>query len=423
MSIYPIDLLSFILALLIGLIVGLERSFRANIERSIKEAGIRTFTLASVFGFFSAFIFKGSGYELLVILTLFSFIFLFTALLRSFEDKPGMTTSLALLLVFLTGVLLGLEYPLEGIIVGLGTWGLLWTKRILHHFADLLSDEELSSGIRFLTVGAILLPIAYTIGPIHPLIGPGRIFDPMQALMMVLFVSSISFTSYLVIKFFGADRGMKISAFTGGLVSSAAATASISEKCKTTPELERTSTVGILLTNSSMFMKDYIIIFTAGGVVLAGNFAFPLGALLGLTVLLFFYIRKYGMKNKAIESIDLELDSPFALKPAVKFALLFSLIWSSTYLLQNQFGGLSVYIVSIGGLVSTTSVSAYIASMYASGQISSPTAVSTILLAFGFSSISKILIARAYFEDLSKKIALPMILTSALSVGMVVFLT
>lgn len=421
MAISPIDLLSFVLALLVGLVVGLERTSQADIENRIREGGIRTFTLASIFGFFSAVVFKGDSSKLIMIVVLFSFLLIFTALIRSFEHKPGITTSLALLLVFLAGAMLGLQHPLEGVIVGLGTLILLSTKKVLHHFADILSHEELLSAVYFLTVGLILLPITYTIGPIHPLIGPGRIFDPMKAVLMILLVSCISFTSYLVIKFFGTDKGMEISAFIGGFVSSAAATASMSEKCKKTPCLENISTMSILLTNSSMLIKDYIIIIILGGFILAAEITAPIGILLGLTALFVLYMAKSKTDQK-IKTIDLDLESPFALKPAVKFALIFSIIWASTYILQNEFGGFGVYAVSIGGLISTTSVSASMATMYASEEIGSLTALSTVLLAFALSSISKILIARSYFKGLAKKVAIPMVSTSLVTILMVVLL-
>ncbi|MBS3817522.1 MAG: MgtC/SapB family protein [Candidatus Thermoplasmatota archaeon] len=419
----PIDILSFILVILIGILAGIERTSRADKEGSTKGAGVRTFAIASIVGFFLSSIVKDGHLNLIIVIGIFSFLFLLIALLRVFEGEPGMTTSLTLLVVFLVGMIIGLGFPLRGLLIALITLGLTSSKKVLHRFAHILSDEELSSALRFLAVGVILIPIAYTIGPVNPLVGPGRVFDPFKGLTMVLFVSSISFTSYLVIKFFGADKGMKISAFVGGLVSSAAATASLSERCKKYPELKGTSAVGILITNSSMFIKDFIIIFTVGGIVLATKFTLPIGILLVSTVFLSLYLMRLKKEKGIFKSVELELDTPFALKPAVKFALIFSLIWSSTYILKNQFGGLGVYIVSIGGLISTTSVSASIASMYASGEVTSTTAVSTVLLSFGLSFLSKIFIARTYSSSLAKRITIPMGITTALTMIMAALLS
>ncbi|MFP3872411.1 MAG: MgtC/SapB family protein [Candidatus Aenigmatarchaeota archaeon] len=413
--------LSFLLALLIGMMVGLERSYRAKEEKTPKGAGVRTFSLVSLAGFIFSEIFRLEPLLFIFMIAVFSFISMGLSLIRTSKGEPGLTTPVTFLIVFFAGAIVGLGYPLTALFVGLVTLALLSSKRILHHFAGLLSQQELESALRFLAVALILFPIIYTLGPLHPLVGPGRVFDPVKGVLMILFVSSISFSSYLVIKFFGASKGMSISAFIGGLVSSAAATASMSEKCRKNPLLEEVSTVSILLTNTSMFIKDYVIIITMGGLVLAADFTLPMIILLGLTVLLSFYWLKTKVGGEP-KTLELDLDSPFALKPAFKFALIFSLIWASTYLLQDQFGGIGVYVVSIGGLVSTTSVSASLASMYASGEISSLTTLSTVLLAFALSTISKIFIARSYSEKLAKNVAGPMLLSTLVTLTMVVIL-
>ncbi len=421
MSLSPILVISFVIAFLVGLIVGIERSYRARTEDALKGAGIRTFILVSVTGFLFSEVFKDDPFTLVIFIGGFSILFFTLGMIRAFEQEPGMTTPVTLLIVFLAGTAVGLGYPFTALFVAVVTLALTSTKGTLHRFADLLSYQEMESAVRFLTVALILLPITYTLGPLHPLIGPGRIFDPMKAVLMILFVSSISFTSYLVMKFFGTGKGMEISAFIGGFVSSAAATASMSEKCKKNPALEMISTVSILLTNSSMFIKDYIIIVTMGGFMLALDFTVPIVVLSGLTVLLFIYMIR-SHREKEPKTLELELESPFALKPAVKFAFIFSIIWASSYVLQNQFGSFGVYAVSVGGLISTTSVSASMATMYASGEIGSLTALSTVLLSFALSSISKIFIARSYFKGLGARVAAPMISTSVVTFIMVVLL-
>ncbi len=418
-----IDIISFLLAILIGLLIGLERTTRSIREGEIKGAGLRTFALVSAVGFLMTYFFKDEAGLLLISVLIFSLFFIFLPIVRRPITSSGLTTSSALLLIFLGGMIFGLGRPILGGISGLSLLALTSSKRILHSFAEILSKKDLWSAVRFFIVAMILLPITYSLGPIHRLVGPGRVFDPLQALMMVLFVSSISFLSYLVMKLYGARRGLKISAFIGGLVSSAAATASISEKSKKIAEGSNSSVVSILLSNTSMFIKDYIIIFTVAGYVLAREFMVPMVLFLLLTgIFLLLFIRKKGGKTADLNSLEIDLGTPFALKPATKFAILFSLIWISSYLLQDRVGGPGVYMVSIGGLISTTSVSASISSLYIAGEIGALTALSTMLLAFGLGSISKILIARAYNKRLARDITLPMLVLGTTSFILVLLL-
>ncbi len=419
----PIDIISFLLALLIGLIVGLERTSRSVKEDEVKGAGMRTFALVSVVGFLITFVFKNEVGLLMINVLIFSLLFISLPILRRPKSSAGLTTSSGLMLIFLIGMIFGIRRPVVGGVSGLFLLALTSSKRILHSFAEVLSKNELLSAVRFLIVAMILVPITYTIGPIHPLIGPGRVFDPLQALMMVLFVSSISFLSYVIMNFYGAKKGLQISAFIGGLVSSAAATASISEKSRRITEGLNSSVISILLSNTSMFIKDYVIILTVAGSALAGEFILPIGLFLLITaVFLLFYRRDKKEDSKDLDHFEVDLGTPFALKPAAKFAVLFSMIWVSSYLLQNHVGGTGVYMVSIGGLISTTSVSASISSLYIAGEIGALTALSTMLLAFGLGSISKVLIAKAYNRKLAKYVSLPMLVLGTTSFILVLLL-
>ena len=408
-------ILSFIFALLVGILVGIERTMMASKEDEVKGAGIRTFALVSITGFFLVNLFEGEGLLLTTTVIIFSVLFLLIPVFRYKKGSIGLTTSGALVITLLIGMIFGYRQPFLGLVASSFLLALTSSKRILHRFAEILSREEFLSAVRFLIVAGILLPITYTLGPIHPLVGPGRVFDPLQALTMVLFVSGISFLSYLVMKTYGAKKGIQISAFIGGLVSSAAATASISQRSKSLKG-KFSSALGIHLSNLSMFIKDYVIILTVGGIRLGRRFVIPLTILISITlVYVILYRKKIQREKKRSERARLDLGSPFALIPATKFGLLFSIIWVSSYYLQNYMGAYGVYMVSVGGLISTTSVSASISTLYITGEISGTTALSTMLLAFGFGSISKVLIARTSSKGLSRKITLSMLILTTTS--------
>ncbi len=423
MIISQVEILSLLLATLIGLLSGMERSYRSYKEGEIKGAGIRTFTLVSLTGYLLVFTFQNEPVSLSILVIIFSFLFISLPVIRSLRNSVGLTTPVALVMIFLIGMIFGLGYPLLGTLSGLVLISLTSSKRILHHFAEFLSEGDLMSAVRFLVVAVIILPIAYTIGPIHPLIGPGRVFDPLQAVMMVIFVSTISFASYVIMKIFGAGKGLKISAFIGGLVSSAAATASVSEKFQNMKEKGTDSLISVILANTSMFIKDYVIIITVGGIILARHFLLPIAFLISVTVVFLIYnMRKNERDIGEGKNLELDLGTPFALKPAIKFAVVFSLIWVSSYFLQNYAGDIGIYMISFGGLVSTTSVSASISSLYMAGEISAVTGVSTMLLAFALGSLSKVLIVRAYSPRLAKRTLIPMVVLSTASFILVVLM-
>ncbi len=408
MGLISIDIFTFIIALLLGLVIGTEREYHAMSEGVPVIAGIRTFTLISLLGFFISFNFTKSDLIYFAGIGIIFCVFISTLIIKQKIEDPGMTTSVSLIVIFLIGLSVGAGYLIEPIIIGLAVFSLNYSKRKLHYFAELLDEEELMSAVRFLSVIAIFIPLAYTIGTVHPLIGPGKVFDTVKFLLMIVFVSTISFVSYLVTKIIGTSKGLKISAFFGGFVSSAASTASMSEKLKGNRKMINTIFSSILITNISMFLKSLIILFTIAGIGLSLKFFWPVSIFIAVTLFFVFYKKS----KRAKDAEELKLGTPFGIIPAAKFAALFIIISVFTYFAKTYLGPVGIYASAIGGFVSTTSVTASMASLYSSGEISSSIALTTLLLSVLFGTISKIFIVRTYDKELSKKIIIPFTIIS-----------
>ncbi|MFW5928684.1 MAG: MgtC/SapB family protein [Thermoplasmatota archaeon] len=408
MGTITIDIFTFILALVLGLLIGAEREFHARDKRVPVIAGIRTFPLVSILGFFISFNFDKDNILYFAGIGILFCVLLFTLIIKKKSEYPGLTTSVSLILIFLIGIAVGLGYLVESIMIGFTVFTLNYSKKRLHYFADILSKEELMSALRFLSVIAIFIPLAYTIGSVHPLIGPGRVFDTVKFLLMIVFVSTISFISYLITKIIGTSKGLKIIAFVGGFVSSAASTASMSEKLKKNPNMLNTIFGSILITNTSMVLKSLIILMVMAGTSLAFPFLWPVFVFISVTLVFVLYRKGEYMK----ETHKIYLGTPFAIIPAAKFASLYILISVFTYFAKTYLGPIGIYATSIGGVVSTTSVTASMASMYTAGEISGNIALTTLLLSVLFGTVSKILIVRTFDKNLAKKIILPFSLIS-----------
>ncbi len=417
----PIDIISGITAVLIGLLLGIQREYHSYKTDKKGFSGARTFTIVSIFGFMIVRLFGEEPGHIIFLVALFIFIFLSIPILKGRLSKPGMTTAVALVLALILGMLTGYHLIIESLIISLIIFGMLSFKEQMHKFASILTKRELSSAVRFIAVSIVILPLVYSIGVIHPLIGPGRLFDTVKTVLMVIFVSSISFTSFLVIKYIGPEKGMKISTFLGGFVNSAASTASVSQKSKGNPSLLSISLISVLLTNTSMIIKDLILVLVLTGGEILDAVILPTGILI---IVSFFIILVFRKRSPDAGSFDIELGSPFAILPAVKFALIFSLISASAFLLKSYVGPYGVYAVALGGFVSTTSVSASLAILYAGGEITSLTAVITLVLALALGSLSKISIIRIYDRELMRKASTPLAIVAftAFMISLLLFL-
>jgi uncharacterized membrane protein (DUF4010 family) len=143
-----------------------------------------------------------------------------------------------------------------------------------------------------------------------------------------------------------------------------------------------------------------------------GLVAFPLLVLCAMSWGFGILIKGNGGEEK------LDIKSPFAIGPAIKFAVLFLAISAVTILLQQYVGTDAVYIIALGGLVSSAAVAASVTAMAAGGTVSILVAAQTIMLACTLSTINKLLIARAMNCDVYNAMKLKVAVMAVVAVIM-----
>jgi uncharacterized membrane protein (DUF4010 family) len=106
------------------------------------------------------------------------------------------------------------------------------------------------------------------------------------------------------------------------------------------------------------------------------------------------------------ESLEiLEIESPFALKPAFKFGLGFVVLIILANYLNLNFGSVGVFSLALGGLVSSAAVTASIGALAFKGSITPTTAALVAILASVISTSNKIILVRySGSEKLSIKV-------------------
>ncbi len=372
------------LAALIGILIGIEREHRRP-EAVELIAGVRSFTIASIAGMISSYLGQLINPGILLIsLAFFAVLATIYVYIKNVTFKqPGITGPIAFYCTFLLGVLISYEQYLIAIVGAVVITLLLAEKRPLHSFATNLTDDEILSATRFLAVVFILYPIM-----------PDEIFmdviKPRTILLIVIIVATISFISFVIMKKLGTKRGIPLSGLLGGLVNSEATTSALAAMAKKKHELIESSFVGIILCNAAMLLRNLVIAFVVD----------PSGKVLYLMILPQLIITmssavavvKY--RNSAQVSEAIELQSPFALSPAIKFAFGFAAL-SVVSRFANIWAGVSgIYLTALGGIISSTVVTASVAALAVSHNISYSTAAITAILASIISIGNKILFVR-----------------------------
>lgn len=248
---HPELLLRFGIALLIGVLIGLEREY-ARLKEEVKAfAGVRTFPLIAILGCTAALLTDRADTWAFGSLTLL--VGLLVAIgyaVDAFQGRVGITSEIAAIVVFVCGALAYWNYPELMAALAVVTFGFLTLKPQLHRLAQRIFSEDLYATLKFAVILLLILPVLpnQNFGP-----PPFDAFNPYKTWLMVVFISGISFLGYLPIKIVGSRHGIGLTGLLGGLVSSTAVTLSFSQRSQQRLDLARPFALAITLAWTVMF--------------------------------------------------------------------------------------------------------------------------------------------------------------------------
>jgi len=403
----------FALAVLVGLLVGLERE-HARLEREKPHffAGVRTFPLISLLGCTLALLSTGAlaglfaiGFAGVVALTLVVYAF------SAYRGDIGLTTEVAVLLVYLTGGLIYWDQIWLGVAIGVLVTVLLALRHALHTLVARIEREDIYAALKFIVVSAVVLPLLP-----NETFGPLDVINPYQLWLMVVFVSAISFSGYVAIKLFGHQRGIWITSLLGGLVSTTAVTMSFSERSRESSAMARHLALGIVIASSTMYFRVLLEVMAFNS-ILAGDVWLRLVLLmavgLGGGVYLWRTVHSGGQDTA-------NFSNPFRLWPAIQIAILFGVILLLTTAANQFLGESGIYAASfLSGLTKIDPIALSL-SQLAGDEISYQVAGKALLLATTANVAAKMGLVTALGAPGLRRSALPVLGVMALaSLGLV----
>ncbi|MCL4399463.1 MgtC/SapB family protein [Candidatus Parvarchaeota archaeon] len=222
MALLPADSLAyFVLAVLLGTIVGLENEYRMQKGAKI-FFGIRTSIFVALLGYLFAVLYYATANAYMI----FGGIAMIIAVLTSLYMKkteltksPGITTFVSGLLVFMSGLLAGLGYYSYAIATAvlvaiIGAYKPEFIKLIIK-----IKRKELLAILNLLLIILVILPLLP-----NKYIGPYGLFNPFQFWAIVATVSFVFFLQYLVLKLFRSSSGLFLSTVIGSMITGTAIT-------------------------------------------------------------------------------------------------------------------------------------------------------------------------------------------------------
>ena len=382
---------SLLIAVVLGFIIGLQRTMSNLYMHEGKNenyfiAGSRTFALIALLGFLSGWLTKPA--PMIVSIIAFSVVGLIVLsyyLKAMLYKKMGMTTQVAAIITYLLGLMVYLHLEQYAIFIGTLMIILLEIKPRLQKIEQNITPADLNASILLLAMTFLLLPILP-----DEMIDPYKLFNPYKTWLMAVIIAAISFIGYLAIKILGNKRGVLLTGLFGGLISSTAVSISLSQMYTSQKEYLNNFAAGIAMACTLMYVRVLFEAFVINQKV-ALTLLLPYAAA-SLSGLVFVYILYRHSKSATFDLEETNIaKNPLQLSEALKFGLLFGIIYGAISVVQGNYGNIGVYIIStLSGITDVDAITLSLSQLSSDQKLSIQASAIGIVIASVTNSLVKL---------------------------------
>jgi uncharacterized membrane protein (DUF4010 family) len=403
----------FLLSLALGLMLGIERERAFHGEHEEAAQGVRTFALIALLGTLAAHL---SVPAIAAVLASFVVALSIAVYLRPAGPgvhPAGATTEVAAAATFALGYLAHGE-PRLAAMLGVIVLAILWSKQKIHRFAhEGLTDPEVDAGLTFLVIALVVLPLLP-----DRTVDPWNLFNPARLWLLFVLIAGVGFAGYIAVRALGPARGLAVAGFAAGLVSSTAATLSLSRRARTEPAAAGSLAVGVVLANVASAVAQLLVVAIVNA-PLFGRSAALLGAPIAVGAAGSFAAAWWLERSGAARpDASFRLVNPLELKPSLAMAAAFAVVLAVSAVASRMFGAAGV--IATAALVGTTDVHAATlaaATLERAGTIGATDALMAFLVAFLVNMAVKVAIVAVTGGRRLATLAAPPLIAMAAAAG------
>ncbi len=350
------------ISLLLGLLVGIQRE-----HADAPLGGVRTFPLVTVFGTMCALMAEAWG-GWIVVAGLLCVMVVTTGRVSSQpteEPRRGLTTAVALLLMFAVGAYLVAGSWSVAIAVGGAVAVLLQLKLELHGIVKQLSESDLRAIMQFVLISFIVLPVLP-----NQTFGWYDVLNPREIWLMVVLVVGISLGGYIVWRFFGQDAGIVLGGMLGGTISSTATTVSFARRSRGVPGSAAAAATVIMISTAVSLIRVIVEMAVVGREFLRQSLL-PMSILTGTALLL--SVVSWFLTRRERERIPKQ-ENPTELRSALVFGGLYAVILLAVAATREHFQQHGLYLVAVlSGLTDMDAITLSTSRLVTAGRLSPET--------------------------------------------------
>ncbi|MDO9597531.1 MAG: MgtC/SapB family protein, partial [Azoarcus sp.] len=332
----PEQIEAFLIAIGIGLLIGLERE-RVPSAR----AGLRTFGLVAMLGALTGLL----GQQLQSIapfavgMAVIGTMIVAAYLRHPDPSDPGTTSVAALMVCYCLGTAVWLGYAKIAVMLAVGTTVLLYFKTQLRGIATRLGPRDWISILQFSVLSLVILPILP-----NEEFGPYGALNPYQVWWMVVLISGVSLAGYAALQLVGAKHGAAFVGIFGGLASSTATTMVYARNARESPGLASMAALVIVLANLVMVVRVSVIAAVVAPGLLRALLVIVVPALVLGTLALVWNWRKLGNGGDAVLP---QTTNPTELRTALGFGALYAFVLFCAAWLSDYAGTGGLYVLAV----------------------------------------------------------------------------
>ena len=361
-----------LIAVGLGLLVGLEREWAGS-----PIAGIRTFPLITLLGALAAMLAPRFGGWIVPAALLALSILLVVAAWgelrsRGTEEAIGVTTEVAVLVMFAVGAALGAGFTTEATVVAGVVAVLLHSRQPLHGLVRRLGEDDARAIFRFVLLALVILPVLpdRTFDPYH-------VLNPFQIWLMVVLIVGISLAAYVASRLLGPRGGLLVTGLLGGLISSTATTVSQARASRRAPAEADGAAFVVLAASTVVFARVLLEIVVVAPGMLPATAPPLLAVMLWMAAIAAFSFRRLTQlpHQRAVGEPPTELNS------AITFGALYAVVLLAVAVTKEHFGDRALFLVAgLSGLTDMDAITLSTAQLVNAERLDAPTGWRLILI-------------------------------------------
>tara|TARA_R110000782_G_scaffold78276_8_gene155453 strand:- start:107743 stop:109005 length:1263 start_codon:yes stop_codon:yes gene_type:complete len=309
--------LALLLALGLGLLIGLERGWRQRDEHDGgRIAGIRTFALLGLGGGLCGLAATALSIWLAVVGMAGMAVAVMLAhrvRLAEPDDNVSATNAIVGIITALLGLLATTGFAREAMISAGAITLLLSMREQLHGWLRTLSEKDIHAVAQYGAITLVMLPLLP-----NEAMGPYDALNPRMLWLVVVFVTGLSFAGYWASKRFGQARGTILAAAIGATYSSTAVTLELSRRLRA-PDADHAALNAAIAAATAMMPLRVLVLCAVILPSALGYFALGIGAGV-IFAALYAVIATVRAGRQEGGGAAMPTRNPFDLWPAIGFA-------------------------------------------------------------------------------------------------------